>query len=83
LAVWMAAGFRSSRIACGPASLPAGSLVRGQQGCGLAVMGAVGIQIGRVDEGSPPGGLAVVAGRLHSGRAGSPLAPPACPQARW
>ncbi len=48
--------FRSNRIAAGPARLPASLLVRGRQGCGLAVMAAVGIQLGSVDEGSLPGG---------------------------
>ncbi len=36
-------------IAAGPALLPAGLLVRGRQGCGLAVMAAVGIQLGSAD----------------------------------
>ena len=40
---------------CNPARMPAGSLVRGRQGCGLAAMAAVGIQLGSADEGSPPG----------------------------
>jgi len=43
-----------------PARWPA--RVRGRQGCSLAAMGAVGIQLGSVDEGSP---------RAHPGAARS------------
>jgi len=36
----------------GPARLPAGPLVWGRQGCGLAAMAAVGIRLGGAVEGS-------------------------------
>jgi hypothetical protein len=62
--------------------MPAGRPVRGRHGCSLAAMAAVGIRLGSADEGSPAKELAGVACRLHSGRAGSPVAPPACPLAR-
>jgi len=47
--------------------------VGGRQGCGLATMAAVGIQLGSVDEGSPLG-PGQGARRLHSGLAGWPAA---------
>ncbi len=42
-------------------------------------MAAVGIQLGRADEGSSPGGPAGGAGRLHSGRAGIACGPARLP----
>ena len=68
-------------IARSRARLPAGPLVRGRQGCGLAVMAAVGIQIGSADEGSLPEGRGRSSPCLPVER-GSPVAPPACPLVR-
>jgi hypothetical protein len=75
--------FRSSGIACGPARLPAGLLVRERQGCSLAVMAAVGIRIGSLDEGRPPGGRGRSSPAFRSrGIVGGPARLPVGPRVR-
>jgi len=78
----LVASLRSSGITGGPARLHACGPAREGSGrdAAWATMGAEGMQLGSVDEGSPPEGRPGSPRRLQSGRAGSPVARP---PARW